>query len=111
MWKADVAWQSSNEVFVMERSGQAHNSGLHPKCRSSLIWPNFLTHVLLPKERPLEFINYTQRFGLYTFFLKASFSCNIFPYSLLSLGGLKICTPSFAVKIKSSACAAITSVS
>lgn len=71
VWKADVAWQSSNKVFVMERSDQAHNSGLHPKCRSSLFWPNFLTHVSLPKERPLEFINGTQRFDLYTFFFKS----------------------------------------
>lgn len=110
VWKADVAWQSSNKVFVMERSDQAHNSGLHPKCRSSLFWPNFLTHVSLPKERPLEFINGAQRFDLYTFFffLRASLSCYIFPHSFLSLGALKICTPSFAVKIRSSTCAAIT---
>lgn len=75
MVKADVAWQGGSKVFVMERSNQAHKSELFAKCRSSLFWPNFLTGVLLPKEKALELIKCTQRLGLCTFSLRKNHLC------------------------------------
>lgn len=102
--KADVAWQGSNKVFVMEMSNQAHNSGLFPKCRSSLFWLSFLTGILLPKEKALELINCTQRLGLCRFSLGKNHSSYIFLHYLPSLAVNNICTSSFAVKIKNSMC-------
>lgn len=104
MLKPDVAWQGSNKVFVMERSNQAHSFGLFPKCRSSLFWPNFLTGVLLPKERALELINCTQRLGLCTFSLRKNRLCYVFLHYLLLLAVNNICMSGFAVKIKNSMC-------
>lgn len=102
--KADVAWQGSNKVFVMEMSNQAHNSGLFPKCRSSLFWLSFLSGILLPKEKALELINCTQRLGLCGFSLGKNHSSYGFLHYLPSLAVKDICTPSFAVKIKNSMC-------
>lgn len=102
--KANVAWQGSNKVFVMEMSNHTHNSGLFPKCRSSLFWLSFLTGILLPKEKALELINCTQRLGLCRFSLGKNHSSYIFLHYFPSLAVNNMCTPGFAVKIKHSTC-------
>lgn len=96
--KAEGARQGSHKALVMERSNQAHNSGLHPK-RRSLFWPSFLTCALLPKERPLKLINSAQRLGLCMYSLRRSPFCYVFPHSLLSLGVNNTFTSSFTVKM------------
>lgn len=83
-------------------SNQAHNAGLFPKCRSSLFWLNFLTGILLPKEKALELINCTQRLGLCRFSLGENDSSQVFLHYFPSLAVNNICTPSFPVKIKNS---------
>lgn len=100
MVKADVAWQGSNKIFVMEMSNQAHNSGLFPKHRSSLFWLCFLAGILLPKEKALELINFTQRLGLCRFSLGKNHLSYVVLHYLPSLAVNSICTPSLAVKIK-----------
>lgn len=85
-------------------SNQAYNAGLFLKCRSSLFWLSFLTGILLPKEKTLELINCTQRFGLCRFSLGKNHSSYVFLNYFPSLSEKNICTFGFAVKIKNSMC-------